>query len=144
MLPITFLNFAGCTFPAYDVSARKRWGEKLMKAFFLVPIATVLILCTVALSQETKIGNDSEHGRFVGKALNVWGRVSSDGKTFWSDIDSEWTVSNSEILKGMEGKLVRLKCYVDPETNRIKVLWVKRENNQSTYAARSTDSAFRR
>ena len=78
------------------------------------------------------------------KAIVVFGKISQDGKTLISDIDSEWTVSNPEILKGLEGHLVRLKCYVDTEKNRLRVLLVKKETSDSGYSARYADSAFRR
>ncbi len=78
------------------------------------------------------------------KVLVVFGKVSKDGKTLISDIDSEWSVSNPEMLKGLEGTLVRLRCYVDTEKNKLRVLVVKKEASEFSYSARYADSAFRR
>ena len=115
-----------------------------MKAFILVSIATILAVSCSAYAQEKTSSRGSEHGTFVSKPLTVTGKISPDGKTFWSDIDSEWSVTNAEMLKGLEGKLVRMKCYVDTDKNSIKVLWIKKDGSESSYSARSTDSAFRR
>jgi hypothetical protein len=78
------------------------------------------------------------------KPLMVSGRVSKDGRTLWTDIDSECTVNNSDILKGLEGRLVKAKCYVDTKKNQIQILSVKKEVSEANYAATHTDSAFRR
>ncbi len=78
------------------------------------------------------------------KPLLVLGRISDDGKRLMTDLDSEWTVSNPEMLKGLEGRVVRLKCYVDTEKNKIRVLVVKKESGELSFAARQADSAFRR
>jgi hypothetical protein len=51
---------------------------------------------------------------------------------------------NSEMLKGNEGHVVKVKCYVDTERNRIQILSVKRDENGSNYSATHADSAFRR
>ena len=78
------------------------------------------------------------------KPLAVSGRVSDDGKSLITDIDSEWAVSNAEMLKGNEGRRVTVKCYVDTERGRIQVLSVKKNESEPKYAARYNDSAFRR
>lgn len=78
------------------------------------------------------------------KALTVSGRVSDDGKLLLTDIDTEWGVSNAEALRGQEGRMVVVRCYVDSEKNRIRVLSVKRGDSGTPYAARYADSAFRR
>ena len=78
------------------------------------------------------------------KPLTVSGRISRDGKTLLTDIDSEWTISNAEFVKGHEGRMVTVKCYVDTRKNRLEVLSIKHENSAPNYASRQTDSAFRR
>jgi hypothetical protein len=70
------------------------------------------------------------------KPLTVSGKVSSDGKTFLTDIDTEWSVSNADALKGYEGRLTTVKCYVDPERNRIHVLSVKTVQPQPRFDPR--------
>lgn len=79
------------------------------------------------------------------KPLVVSGRVSQDGKTLLTDIDSTWNVANREALKGLEGLVVRVKCFVNTEKNSLQILSVKKDNAESKpTAARYSDSAFRR
>jgi hypothetical protein len=115
-----------------------------MRASILATLAVVLVIPASALAQEQTVPTQDHATAFSAKPLTVSGKVSADGKTFLTDIDSEWQVSNADALKGHEGRMVRVKCYVDTEKNSIKVLSVKRENSESNYAARNTDSAFRR
>ena len=78
------------------------------------------------------------------KALNVLGRVSNDGRTLVTDLDTDWAISNAEALRGREGSLVTVKCYVDSQHNQIRVLSVKSAQPELKYASRQGDSAFRR
>jgi hypothetical protein len=78
------------------------------------------------------------------KALSVLGRVSNDGRTLVTDLDTDWAITNGEALKGREGSLVTVKCYVDSEHNQIRVLSVKSAQPELKYASRQGDSAFRR
>lgn len=78
------------------------------------------------------------------RPLIVSGKVSADGKSLLTDIDSEWTVTNADTLKGHEGRLVTVKCYVDTERNRLQVLTVRRVASEMSSAVRQSDSAFRR
>lgn len=81
----------------------------------------------------------------LSKPLIVYGKVSDDGKKLLTDIDSEWSVSNSEMLRGLEGLRVHLKCYVDTEQNKLRILYVRTVDGTPKYAAaRQSDSAFRR
>jgi hypothetical protein len=82
--------------------------------------------------------------RWAPKTLMVSGKASVDGRTLLTDIDTEWSISNAEALKGREGTLVTVKCYVDTERSQIRVLSVKSAQPDSKYAARAGDSAFRR
>ena len=113
-----------------------------MKIFVVGMVATMLISGCV-LAQEKPEASKTETS--APKPLLVSGRVSDAGRTLTTDIDSEWTVSNPDALKGRDGRLVKVKCYVDTEKNRIQILSVKKDDAQSNYtAARYTDSAFRR
>jgi hypothetical protein len=78
------------------------------------------------------------------KPLVVSGRVSDDGRSLTTDIDSEWTVSNPATLKGYEGRLIQVKCYVNTAGSSIQILSVKRDNRSNYAAAHPSDSAFRR
>lgn len=78
------------------------------------------------------------------QSLSVLGKVSEDGRTLFTDLDTEWAVSNAEALKGREGSLVMVKCFVDSERNQIHVLSVRTASSEVKYASRQGDSAFRR
>lgn len=112
-----------------------------MRTLVLVAIA-VIVICGSALSQEKAAAAQTEHvAAFAPKPLTVSGKLSADGKIFLTDIDSEWMVSNVDAVKGHEGHLVRVKCFVDTEKSSIKILSLKREDSESTYAARNTFSS---
>ncbi len=113
---------------------------------------TALLLALVqpglALGQEPSRPStappDASVARSTPKPLTVSGKVSSDGRNLLTDIDTEWAISNAEILKGREGTLVTIKCYVDTDRSLIRVLSVKSGRPEAKYASRSSDSAFRR
>jgi len=115
-----------------------------MKSKGLSVLVTVLLISGISFSQDkSEIGKaDSSHA--AGKVLIVLGRVSNDARTLLTDLDSEWKVANASMLKGYEHRLVRVRCYIDSEKNQIQILSIKSETSGETYAARSSDSAFRR
>lgn len=78
------------------------------------------------------------------KSLIVSGRVSSDGRSLVTDLDTEWTISNAEVLRGREGSLVTVKCYIDSARDQIRVLSVKAAQPELKNLSRQGDSAFRR
>jgi hypothetical protein len=78
------------------------------------------------------------------RSLSVFGKVSNDGRSLFTDLDTEWAVSNAELLKGREGSLVTVKCYVDSDRNQIHVLSVRAAQSDVKHASRQGDSAFRR
>ena len=114
-----------------------------MKTSVACALAAVLLLSGASFAQESSPKPDHAVTASA-KPLTVAGQVSNDRKTLMTDIDSEWRVSNPDALKGHEGRRVTVKCYVDTGKNSIQVLSVKKEESGSSYAARSTDSAFRR
>lgn len=115
-----------------------------MKRLMIESVAAVLLMSGLSIAQEQADKTKPDAASSSAKTLLVYGRVSNDGKKLLTDLDSEWTVSNSETLKGREGTLVRVRCYVDSDRNRIQILSIKKEQGESTYAARNADSAFRR
>jgi hypothetical protein len=114
-----------------------------MKNSIVVTLAMLLISGAVS-AQEKAIPQKPDNATVATKPLTVSGQVSSDRKTLVTDIDSEWSVSNPDTLKGHEGQRVTVKCYVDTDKSSLQVLSVKREAGESRYSARYTDSAFRR
>ena len=111
-----------------------------------ITLVVVVLASSFALAQEhgKPDGTNQDHSQTwtaSTKALTVSGKVSDDGKRFITDIDTEWAINNPYTLKGREGRLVTIKCYVDPDKNRIHVLSVKTD---AQYTAMHSDSAFRR
>ena len=104
-----------------------------------------MLASSLALTQEhgKRDGTNQDHPQTwtaSTKALTVSGNVSDDGKRFITDIDTDWAINNPDSLKGHEGRLVTIKCYVDSDKNRIQVLSVKTPQ----YTSMHNDSAFRR
>jgi hypothetical protein len=116
-----------------------------MTRSIVIPLA-ICVLASLALAQEhgKPDGTNQDHSRAwtaSTKALTVSGKLSDDGKRFITDIDTEWAINNPDSLKGHEGRLVTIKCYVDSDKDRIQVLSVRADVQ---YSATYRDSAFRR
>jgi hypothetical protein len=107
-------------------------------------VLALLLIAATAVGQDSGRSAPNSGASAPQKALTVSGRVSDDGKLLLTDIDAEWAVSNAESLRGQEGRMVVVRCYVDSEKNRIRILSVKRGDSGTPYAARYADSAFRR
>jgi len=117
-----------------------------MTRLMAISVAAVVLTSSLALAQElAKSGGSGRDHPLTWtastKALSVSGKVSDDGTRFITDIDTEWAINNAAAVKGYEGRLVTIKCYVDSDKNRIQVLSLKRD---AQYAAKYSDSAFRR
>lgn len=105
-----------------------------MKRILLGTLLLALIAIGNAGAQsrpQTSTKSDSANGPSVGlKPVLISGRVSGDGRHFSldrdSDSDSQWEVSNAKVLKGHEGSLVTVKCYLDASRNQIEILSVHR------------------
>jgi hypothetical protein len=111
-----------------------------------IPLVIVVLASSLALTQEhgKPDGSNQDHPQTwtaSTKALTVSGKISEDGKRFITDIDTEWAINNPNALKGHEGRLITIKCYVDSDKNSIQVLSVK---EHAQYSAMCRDSAFRR
>jgi len=115
-----------------------------MRTLTAAAFTLALLISGAAFAQEKANSASDSVAAASAKTLTVNGMVSGDRRTLMTDIDSEWLVSNPDALKGHEGRLVTVKCYVDSEKSRIHVLSVKKDASAATYSARSTDSAFRR
>ncbi len=104
-----------------------------MKKLFLAALSLALMTIGNARAQSspqsaTKSGAGVHSS--ATKPILISGRVSGDGRHFSvdrdSDSDSGWNVSNIRALKGHEGSLVTVKCYVDASRNQIQILSVNR------------------
>jgi hypothetical protein len=119
-----------------------------MKGSIFAAVLLALMTSGLALAQDqpqsASLTPASSVARPAAKSLTVFGKVSGDGRSLVTDIDTEWTISNPEILKGHEATLVTVKCYVNPERNQLRVLSVKTAQPEFKFVSRSGDSAFRR
>lgn len=77
------------------------------------------------------------------KSILLSGKVSDDGKQFLADDDNTWTLSNRDLVKGLEGRFVLVKCRMDISNRAIRVLSVE-EPLDTKHAAHLGDAAFRR
>jgi hypothetical protein len=140
MPAIRILNFGRQGFNPKIFATADLSGEGPMKLAKLAILGAVLAISAAMLAQDKTVPEQA-HDQRSAKTLVVMGKVSEDGKKLMTDLDSEWSVSNAEVLKGQEGHMVRVKCYVDSEKSKLQILSVKREGGASTMLA---DSAFRR
>jgi hypothetical protein len=108
--------------------------EKRIRGFLWVPLAIVLLLGGVAAAQST-------HGKL--KPVTLTGRVSQDGQMLLADKGTNWILSNTQAIKGHEGRLVTVKCTLEPAQNRVHVLSVK-DSSEARLVVNPGDSAFRR
>ena len=115
-----------------------------MKTQILGLFATILLISSCSLAQEQSEIAKPDSAHPSAKILVVFGKVSNDARTLLTDLDSEWKVANTSVLKGYEDRLVRVRCYIDAEKNQLHILSINRENGGENYAARYADSAFRR
>jgi phosphoserine phosphatase len=107
-------------------------------------LVAVLSIASSSFAQRGKGPATTAHSQATAKTLIVSGKVSWDAKTLLTDLDSEWRVENALVLKGYEGDLVRVRCLVDSDRNQIHILSLRKETDETTYAPRYADSAFRR
>lgn len=115
-----------------------------MKTSVLGLFASVLLISSCCVAQEKSEIAKTDSAQPSAKVLLVFGRVSNDARSLFTDLDSEWKVANESILKGYENRFVRVRCYIDAEKNQIHILSIRKENGGENYAARHADSAFRR
>ena len=113
-----------------------------MKTSMIATLATVLAISGASLAQDRATSKPAAAAS-SSRPIVVLGKVSNDGKTILTDIDSEWSVTNADALKGQEGRLVTVKCYVDTVKNQLQVLTVRRANSELSYALRQADSVNR-
>jgi len=133
---------------SFKFRSRLNLGEVKMKTWRFAAMVLALMASGNARAQaHPQTASATAEGsivRWAPKSLTVSGKVSVDGRTLLTDIDSEWSISNAEALKGREGTLVTVKCYVDTERSQMRVLSVRSAQPEGKYAARGGDSAFRR
>ncbi len=96
-----------------------------MRRIALVLLAGFMI-SVITVAQEAP----ASHEKSSAKAVTISGTISNDGKTLVSEQDDAWTVSNTDALKGQEGRQVTVKCRPDPAGHSIHVFFVKPEETR--------------
>src|SRR5215470_14918978 len=118
----------------------QRGGSKMRRVFVAV-LALILAVSLTTIAQ-SKATVDKTRVAHV-KGVNLSGQVSKDGKMFLADDENTWSVSNSDLLKGFEGRNVTIKCRMDLNQRAIHILDVL-ERHLAKYKASYKDNAFRR
>ena len=112
-----------------------------MRRVYVAILALILAVSLTTIAQ-SKATVDKTRVAHV-KGINLSGKVSNDGKMFLADDDNTWSVSNSDLLKGFEGRNVTVNCRMDLNKRAINVLDVL-ERHLAKYKASYKDDAFRR
>jgi hypothetical protein len=94
------------------------------------------------VSAQASKGENGKQTVVYPKGVDLAGKVSIDRKTLVANDDNIWIVNNAEMLKGLEGRDVTLKCRMDPDHHAIRVLFVVVPETKQ--AGKFNDSAFRR
>jgi hypothetical protein len=100
-----------------------------MKKLLLTTLLFLLLAFVAVQAQDHPrpiSGEGAAVRQVAAKSVMISGRVSNDGHRFSVDSDNELDVSNAKALKGHEGSLVTVKCYVDSILNRIEIVSVNR------------------
>jgi hypothetical protein len=86
----------------------------------------------------------SETSKVSGKPTSLSGKVGTDGKTLTADKDSRiWTVSNPEVLSGIDGRHVKVRALLDAALSQIRIVSVSAIAEERT-GTKFGDAAFRR
>ena len=114
-----------------------------MRRVYLAVLALSLAASLTMIGQATAAGDYNRTPKVHVKGVNLSGQVSKDGKMFLADDENTWSVSNSDLLKGFEGRNVTIKCRMDLNQRAIHILDVL-ERHLAKYKASYKDNAFRR
>jgi hypothetical protein len=86
----------------------------------------------------------SEARKTSRKPTTLSATVGSDGKTLTADKDSRiWTVSNPEVLSGIDGRHVKVRALLDAALSQIRIVSVSAFVEEHT-GTKFGDAAFRR
>jgi len=111
-----------------------------MKRIPLAALVFALVATLFVLQDSAQAGDNM---RVLSKGVTLSGQVSPDGKVLRTDDDNDWNVSNTDALKGFQGRYVTVKCRIDQDKRAIRILHVI-EPDQSRRSANLGDPAFRR
>jgi hypothetical protein len=116
------------------------------------PVLISMIACLTCMPVMVRAGQSgsaaqdrgSETRKMSRKPTSLSGKVGTDGKTLTADKDSRiWTVSNPEVLSGIDGRHVTVKAHMDAAQSRIQILSVSAVAEERT-GTKFGDAAFRR
>jgi hypothetical protein len=97
-----------------------------MKKLLTVCFALSLFLCTAAVAQDSMKQDNGMQSDSAPKAINIKGKISSDGATFVSDKDGKsWKIVNPDAVKGHEGHHVILNAHVYADKGEVHVMSLK-------------------
>jgi len=114
-----------------------------MRRVYVATLALILAVSFTTIAQGKAAGDANQRAQQVRlKGVNLSGQVSKDGKMFLTDDDNTWSIINSELLKGFEGRTVTVNCRMDPSKRAINILDVLERH--LTNHTNFRDSAFRR
>ena len=108
-----------------------------MRRVYVAVLALILAVSLTTIAQ-SKATVDKTRVAHV-KGINLSGKVSNDGKMFLADDDNTWSIVNSDLLKGFEGRNVTVNCRMDLSNRAIHILDVL-ERHLTNFR----DSAFHR
>ncbi len=111
-----------------------------MRAFTSL-VVTIFLLGSLFSHAQSAAAGDNTRVQVKGVVLS--GQLSSDGKKLLADDDNEWTLSNADSVKGLEGRYVSVRCRMNPKEGTIRVLSTV-DQQATTHTAHFGDAAFRR
>jgi len=114
-----------------------------MKRVSITSVALLLLASPFTQARGAPIGDGTRPAAASTKGMALSGKVSDDGKIFTADDDNDWHVTNTDLLKGLEGRYVVVKCRMDVSKRAIRVLSVE-EPSEAKHAVHLGDAAFRR
>lgn len=114
-----------------------------MKRLSITAVALLLFGSLFTQARGAPIGDGSRPAAASTKGMNLSGKVSDDGKIFTADDENDWRVTNTDLLKGFEGRYIVVKCRMDVSRQAIRVLSVE-EPSEAKHAVHLGDAAFRR
>jgi hypothetical protein len=111
----------------------------------MIAFLTIMpVMVRAGQNGNTAQDRSSETSKMSGKPTSLSGRVGTGGKTLTTDKDSRiWTVSNPEVLSGIDGQHVKVKAHMDAAQSRIQILSVSAAAEERT-GTKFGDAAFRR
>jgi hypothetical protein len=114
-----------------------------MRRFAIAALAILLVASPITQARGAPMGDGTRPITTSSKAINLSGKVSDDGKVLTADDENDWRVTNADLMRGLEGRYVVVKCRMDVIKRAIRVLSVE-EPSETKNTRHLGDAAFRR